>query len=80
MTMKTWNLMYAIGNTERIAADADNPQSRKSALAGAAVVEKNGWRVWVEHHSTGKRIYESSREIEHRDASRKETSATRKRP
>lgn len=49
MTKKVWNLMYALGNTERIASDAGNPQSRQSALAGASVIEKNGWRVWVEH-------------------------------
>lgn len=66
VTTKVWNLMYALGNTDRIVGDSENPQSRKSALEGAAVIEKNGWRVWVEHQSTGKRILESAREIEHR--------------
>lgn len=68
MTTKVWNLMYALGNTARIMGDAGNPHSRKSALEGAAVIEKNGWRVWVEHHSNAKRIFESAREIEHRQA------------
>ena len=68
MTTKVWNLMYALGNTERIMGDAENPQSRKSALEGAAVIEKNGWRVWVEHHTTAKRIHEGTYEIAHRKA------------
>lgn len=58
--------MYALGNTERIVGDARNPQRRQSALDGAAVIEKNGWRVWVEHHESAKRIFEGVREIEHR--------------
>ena len=66
MTTKVWNLKYALGNTARIVGDSGNPQSRKSALEGAAVIDKNGWRVWVEHHKTGKRIHEGAREIEHR--------------
>jgi len=68
MTTKVWNLMYALGNTERIIGDDGNPQSRKSALEGAAVIDRNGWRVWVEHQTNGKRIFESAREIEHRQA------------
>ncbi|MFK4705929.1 hypothetical protein ABIC83_002768 [Roseateles asaccharophilus] len=66
MTTKVWNLMYALGSTARVVGDADNPQSRASALKGASVIEKNGWRVWVEHHKTGKRIHESALEIAHR--------------
>lgn len=68
MTTKVWNLMYALGNTMRIVGDASNPQTRKSALEGAAVIERNGWKVWVEHQSSAKRIFESAREIEHRQA------------
>ena len=68
MTTKVWNLMYALGNTARVVGDAGNPQSRKSALEGAAVIEKNGWRVWVEHHVTGKRLYEGECEKVHRKA------------
>lgn len=68
MTTKVWNLMYAMGNTGRIIGDAGNPQSRKSALEGAAVIDKNGWRVWIEHQTSAKRIFESAREIEHRQA------------
>jgi hypothetical protein len=62
MTTKVWNLMYVLGNTGRITGEATNPQSRKTALDGAAVVDRNGWRVWVEHHKTGKRLYENARE------------------
>jgi hypothetical protein len=67
MTNKTWNLIYAIGNTERIVGDANNPQTRKKALEGAATIEKNGWRVWVEHATTNARIFESEREKAHRE-------------
>jgi hypothetical protein len=68
VTTKVWNLMYAMGNTDRVVGDGANPQSRKSALEGAAVIEKNGWRVWIEHQSSAKRIFESAREIDHRRA------------
>ena len=64
MATKIWNLMYALGNTSRVIGDASNPQARKSALSGAeTVVANNGWRVWVEHHETKKRIFESPAEI-----------------
>lgn len=68
MTTKVWNLMYAMGNTARVVGDGANPQSRRSALEGAAVIDKNGWRVWIEHQSSAKRIFESAREIEYRRA------------
>ena len=67
MSTKIWNLKYAMGNTERIVSAHGNPLNRKDALEGAAVIEKNGWRVWVEHHVTGKRIFEGVREREHQD-------------
>ncbi len=38
---------------------------RSDALAGAEVVARNGWRAWVEHHETGKRIFESEQEKAH---------------
>lgn len=66
MTTKVWNLMYEAGNTGQIYGDAGNPQARKSALDGAATIDKNGWRVWVEHHKTGARLFESEREKAHR--------------
>lgn len=68
MSTKVWNVMYVLGNTARIVGDAGNPQARQSALHLAAVVDKNGWRVWVEHHKTGKRLFESDREKAHREA------------
>lgn len=67
MATKIWNLMYALGNTGRVTGDASNPQSRKNALSGAeTIVSNNGWRVWVEHHETQKRIFESPAEIAYR--------------
>lgn len=60
MSPKVWNLMYQLGTTSRVAGDSANPQLRKSALAGArTIAENNGWKVWVEHHKTGLRIYDS---------------------
>ncbi|MGA3979019.1 hypothetical protein ACI2UK_24490 [Ralstonia nicotianae] len=68
MSNKVWNLMYALGNTDRIVGDADNPHARRTALEGAAVIDKTGWCVWVEHHKTGERLYEREREKAHREA------------
>ena len=65
---RIWNLMYALGNTGRIVGDAANPQDRAGALGGAATISGNGWRVWVEHKDTGKRIFESDKEVAHRKA------------
>lgn len=66
---RVWNLMYVLGNTSRVVGDAANPQDRTGALSGADnVANKNGWRVWVEHHETGKRIFESEAEKKHNAA------------
>jgi hypothetical protein len=62
MSKKVWNLMYVLGTTGRIVGDSKNPQQRRSALEGAAVVARNGWRVWVEHNSHAARIFESESE------------------
>lgn len=67
MPRNVWNLMYTLGTTARITGDSANPQTRRNALEGAAVIERNGWRVWVEHHTTGKRIYESVAEKAHHE-------------
>ncbi len=63
---RVWKLMYALGNTTRVVGDAANPQDRTGALGGAATIAGNGWRVWVEHKDTGKRIFESQSEVAHR--------------
>lgn len=65
MTTKVWNLMYALGNTGRVVGDSNNPHARKSALDGAATITKNGWRAWVEHQSTGVRIFANDAEKAH---------------
>ena len=71
MSKKTWNLMFVVGNPKMFAnvtANADNPCTKQQALEGARVIDGNGggWRVWVEHKDTGKRIFESSSEVKHR--------------
>jgi hypothetical protein len=70
-TNKVWLLRYIAGNPAMfstvITAD-DQPKSRADALSGAAVIERNtggAWRAWVEHTSTGERIYESPAEKSH---------------
>lgn len=61
-TTKVWNLMYRMGTVGRVISSTDNPVTRKVALEGAAVVTKNGWRVWVEHHTSGKILYRNPAE------------------
>lgn len=65
--------MYVVGNPKmfsKVTANADNPLPRGEALAGAAVVAKNGgWRVWVERASDPtNRIFESDAEKAHQAA------------
>lgn len=70
MAKKVWNLMYVVGNPamfKNVTSSAGNPMSRAQALEGADTVAGNGgWRVWVEHHISGERIFESDAEREHR--------------
>lgn len=68
MSKNVWNLMYRLGTMDRVIGSADNPQSRKSALEGAETITKNGWRVWVEHHTTGKILYQNPAEIEYQQS------------
>ena len=68
MKQAVWNLFYEVGNTGRVVSDASNPQRRTVVLEGARVVSANGWRVWVEHCKTGKRVFESQQEVAHREA------------
>ena len=61
--------MYVIGNPAmftKVTANAYNPVLRSVALEAAELISKNGWRVWVEHHIAGERIFEGAKEIEHR--------------
>lgn len=59
---KCWIIKYVAGNPEmfsRVTTDGAGPTKRSEALAAAAKVAANGWRVWVEHQVTGDRIFES---------------------
>ena len=67
-TPDVWNLMYVLGTTGRVTGSAENPQRRAKALDVAATVTKNGWRCWVEHKDTGKRIFENPPEVGYRQA------------
>lgn len=69
MSKKVWNLMYVAGNPamfSRVTSCTENPMPRADAIAGAEKIAKNGWRVWVEHHQTGRRIFESVPEQQHK--------------
>ncbi len=68
VSTKVWNLMYRIGTVGKVTSAADNPVTRKAALEGAAVVTKNGWRVWVEHHTSGKILYQNPAEVAHQQS------------
>lgn len=65
MSKKVWNLMYVAGNPAmftKVTANADNPLTRAEALARGEKIGANGWRVWVEHADTAKRIFQSEEE------------------
>lgn len=65
MSKRVWNLMYVVGNPTiftNVTPNADNPLLRAEALAGAERIGANGWRVWVEHIYSKKRIFESEQE------------------
>lgn len=66
-TQNVWNLKYVAGNPamfSKVTTAAGSPMKRSEALDGAQTIEANGggWRVWVEHAATEKRIYESAAE------------------
>lgn len=65
-TARVWNVCYYLGNTGRTSSDNENPQRRRAAINAAEAMAITGWHVWVEHVTTGKRIYDN------RDTSRPE--------
>lgn len=67
-TQKVWNLQYVAGNPSmfsRVTTAAGSPMKRSEALEGAENIAP-GWRCWVEHATSGQRIFESGPEKEHR--------------
>lgn len=70
-TNRVWEVKYVVGNPEmfsRVTTAAGGPFRRTEALESAKKVADNGggWRVWVEHAETGKRIFESEAEVNHK--------------
>jgi len=66
---KIWQVCYVAGNPAMfttVTKQSGGAQRRADALKDAEVVAKNGWRVWVEHHATQKRIWESDTETQWR--------------
>jgi hypothetical protein len=65
---KAWNLKYVAGNPtlfSNVTTAAGCPMKRSEALEGAETIAANGWRVWIEHTDSGKRIFESDVEKKH---------------
>lgn len=65
-TQKVWNVKYVVGNPamfSKVTVAAGGPFRRADALNAAETIAGNGWRAWVEHHETGKRIFESAAEL-----------------
>lgn len=60
-----WNVRYELGNTGRVSGLSTNPLGRKEALASAETITNNGWRCWVEHHESKKRIFQNPAEELH---------------
>lgn len=60
--------MYRMGAGGRVIGAADNPVTRKVAADGAAVITKNGWRAWIEHHKSGEIVYQNPAEVEYQQA------------
>ncbi len=62
MSKKIWNLKFVCGNPKlfsQITSASDNPMTKAKALEGFDIITANGWRVWIEHAQTGRRIAES---------------------
>lgn len=70
-TQKNWIIKYVAGNPAmftRVTWNAAGAIKRSEALAGAAKIAANGWRVWVEHAVSGERIFESDVEKAYKQA------------
>jgi hypothetical protein len=71
MSKRIWNLKYVAGNPAlftKTTEFGDNPLVRTDALKSAEKLANNGWRVWIEHATSGKRIFESLAEQQHNAA------------
>jgi hypothetical protein len=65
-TQKIWILKYVAGNPaifSKVTTVASGLMRRSEALTGAQTIDANGgcqgWRIWVEHAESGRRIFES---------------------
>lgn len=60
---KIWLLSYVAGNpTMFTKVHTEGPVPRWEAVEAAERMDKHGWRAWVAHQKTGKRIFESTAE------------------
>jgi hypothetical protein len=62
---KIWFIKHILGKPlpfQEIEITAEGPFKRSKALSDAQIIGDNEWRVWVEHQTTGKRIFESEAE------------------
>lgn len=55
--------MFIAGNSAKVVKHAHSkPLTRKAALDKAVAISQKGWRAWVEHYQTGKRLFENDAE------------------
>ena len=67
MNNNVWKLMFISGSATKVVKHAeDRPLPRKVALDKAVAISRNGWRVWIEHYQTGKRLFENDAERSYR--------------
>lgn len=59
--MRVWHVKFVQG--DRVLCDEQGPFTRRCALRVADAVDKNGWRVWVEHFASGRRIHSGKAEL-----------------
>ncbi|WP_018984035.1 hypothetical protein [Salinimonas chungwhensis] len=66
-TQKVWNVKFVVGNPKiykEVKTDQQGPFRKGDAVERATVRADKGWRAWVEHTETKKRIFESDVEKE----------------
>lgn len=67
---KVWVVKLVAGNPEifsDVKTGNGSPMMRANALEDAQIHGDKGWRSWVEHETSGERIYESEAEVAFKD-------------
>ncbi|WP_394222546.1 hypothetical protein [Alteromonas gracilis] len=70
MSQKIWNVKFVAGNPNifsKVRTALCGPLKRSEANEAFENVSNHGWRAWIEHAKTGKRIAESPVETAYRE-------------